>query len=208
MQARAKLTRERLLKAALREFSAKGYHGAKVDAIAARAKANKQRIYAYFGNKEKLFAAVLQHSFAEIVAEEKALAVLSEQDVPHLTQILLNHYMTFHIKHPHFWRLLAWENLEGGKHIGALKGVKEESYQHLRRLYLHGQALGVFGAAVSFETYIFVLSSIAFFYFANQRTMSQTLSLDLGDAAVRERLIGEALELLANRLQLETAKAR
>ncbi|GAA2712550.1 TetR family transcriptional regulator [Actinoplanes palleronii] len=52
-------TRVRLLDAAYREFSERGLAGARVDRIAAAAKANKQAIYAYFGSKEDLFDAVL-----------------------------------------------------------------------------------------------------------------------------------------------------
>ena len=52
-------TRARLLEAAYREFSERGLAGARVDRIAAAARANKQAIYAYFGSKENLFDAVL-----------------------------------------------------------------------------------------------------------------------------------------------------
>jgi len=58
-------TRGRILAAALAEFSAKGFAGARVDAIARRAKGNKRMLYHYFGNKEALFTAVLRHKMAE-----------------------------------------------------------------------------------------------------------------------------------------------
>jgi len=58
-------TRSRILAAALAEFSANGFAGARVDAIARRAKGNKRMIYHYFGNKEDLFRAVLRHKMAE-----------------------------------------------------------------------------------------------------------------------------------------------
>lgn len=58
-------TRRRILAAALAEFSAKGFAGARVDAIARRAKGNKRMLYHYFGNKEALFSAVLRHKMAE-----------------------------------------------------------------------------------------------------------------------------------------------
>jgi TetR/AcrR family transcriptional regulator len=51
--------REVILRAAIAEFSAKGYNGARVDAIAARAKSNKQLIYYYFQSKGGLYQAVL-----------------------------------------------------------------------------------------------------------------------------------------------------
>lgn len=52
-------TRSRLLDAAYAEFSARGLAGARVERIAAEAKANKQAIYAYFGSKDALFDAML-----------------------------------------------------------------------------------------------------------------------------------------------------
>jgi AcrR family transcriptional regulator len=58
-------TRERILSAALKEFAAKGFAGARVDAIASRASINKRMLYHYFGNKEGLFRAVLRHKIAE-----------------------------------------------------------------------------------------------------------------------------------------------
>ena len=58
-------TRERILSAALREFAGKGFAGARVDAIARRAAINKRMLYHYFGNKEKLFRAVLRQKIAE-----------------------------------------------------------------------------------------------------------------------------------------------
>src|SRR4029453_968170 len=48
-------TRDRILAAALAEFSSEGFAGARVARIARRAKINKRMLYHYFGNKEDLF---------------------------------------------------------------------------------------------------------------------------------------------------------
>jgi AcrR family transcriptional regulator len=58
-------TRRRILAAALVEFSTKGFAGARVDAIARRARGNKRMLYHYFGNKKGLFGAVLRHNITE-----------------------------------------------------------------------------------------------------------------------------------------------
>lgn len=58
-------TRRRILTAALAEFSAKGFAGARVDAIARRARGNKRMLYHYFGNKAALFSAVLRFKMIE-----------------------------------------------------------------------------------------------------------------------------------------------
>ena len=60
-----KRSRERILSAALKEFAAKGFAGARVDAIARRAAINKRMLYHYFGDKEHLFREVMRLKMAE-----------------------------------------------------------------------------------------------------------------------------------------------
>ena len=67
-------SRERILSAALKEFAAKGFAGARVDAIARRAAINKRMLYHYFGNKERLFREVLRLKMAERQAWAETLS--------------------------------------------------------------------------------------------------------------------------------------
>ncbi len=62
---RAQTTR-RIFDAAVQEFAAEGIAGARVDRIAQRADSNKALIYSYFGNKEQLFATVLQSRLTDL----------------------------------------------------------------------------------------------------------------------------------------------
>jgi TetR/AcrR family transcriptional regulator len=52
-------TRERILRAAVREFSAHGLSGARTDAIAEAAKVNKALLYYYFNSKKSLYTAAV-----------------------------------------------------------------------------------------------------------------------------------------------------
>ena len=61
----------RILDAALREFSKNGYSGASMQAIARRAEVSKPTIYQYIGNKEAIFAAVLDQGRTTILAPLK-----------------------------------------------------------------------------------------------------------------------------------------
>ncbi|HLP75972.1 MAG TPA: TetR family transcriptional regulator, partial [Candidatus Paceibacterota bacterium] len=61
-------SQERILEAALNEFAAKGFAGARVDAIARRARINKRMLYHYFGDKEGLFREVMRRKLAERAA--------------------------------------------------------------------------------------------------------------------------------------------
>src|SRR5258708_17111555 len=58
-------TREKILAAALAEFSAKGFAGARVDAIARRARVNKRMLYYCFGAKQELYREIVRRKIAD-----------------------------------------------------------------------------------------------------------------------------------------------
>lgn len=66
-------TKAALLQAAVTEYAAKGFAGARIDEIAQRAGVNKQLVYHYFGSKDELYRAALEHVYAGIREREKAL---------------------------------------------------------------------------------------------------------------------------------------
>jgi TetR/AcrR family transcriptional regulator len=74
-QRRADQTRERILHAAVREFSLHGLSGARTDAIAESAGANKALLYYYFKSKKGLYAAAIEE-----VSEKVAGAALAALD--------------------------------------------------------------------------------------------------------------------------------
>ena len=196
MQERAKITRQQILTAATAEFSQKGLHGARVDEIAKRAAVNKERIYAYFGSKEQLFRETLREAISEIISEEQTLLTQLAQDPTRMTEVTLEHYLGFLERHPHFWRLLAWENLSGGAEAEALSGVREQTFKEMRQLYQQRQKLGMFNKSISFEAFIFTLSAVSFFLFSNRLTMERTLQLNLAIPATRKQLMAEVLTLI------------
>jgi TetR/AcrR family transcriptional regulator len=63
----AERTRRRILAAARHEFGMKGFDGARVDAIARRARVNKGLIFYYFQSKEELFQVLSEQRIASTV---------------------------------------------------------------------------------------------------------------------------------------------
>lgn len=189
LQKRAIRTRERLFSAARAEFSKRGFHGARVDRIAAAAGVNKQRLYALFGSKSGLFKEVLRSALAEIEAEEKRLDNLTETDANNLAETLLDHYLAFHGRRPHFWRLLTRENLEGGKHSAGLAGMPRATFRRLQSLYQKAQQRGLYPAKTDFTHFLFIITALSYFAFSNQATLRRTLGLDFRDARARKTLI-------------------
>ena len=85
-------TRERILRAALHEFSAHGLAGARTDAIAESAKVNKALLYYYFKNKESLYAAAFEEALKNVM--QSTFAVLEAKCTPgeQLLRLALNHF--------------------------------------------------------------------------------------------------------------------
>ncbi len=98
-------SRERILAAALKEFAAKGFAGARVDFIARRAAINKRMLYHYFGNKEGLFKAVLRRKIAERQAWAENLSGDPAESLPFWFEAAC--------KDADWVRLLEWEALQG-----------------------------------------------------------------------------------------------
>ncbi|GAA2468796.1 TetR family transcriptional regulator [Winogradskya humida] len=102
----AEATKARLLQAATDEFATHGIAGARIDRIAAAAKANKALVYAYFGNKEALFETVLDTHVGRLLAEVPFTA----DDLPGYAGRLFDYLLA----HPHQLRLATWHRLEVG----------------------------------------------------------------------------------------------
>jgi AcrR family transcriptional regulator len=100
----AEATKARIFEAATAEFAAHGIAGARVDRIAQNAQANKQLIYAYFGDKRKLFYKVLDKTLVQV-------AEMVSTDITDLDKWVDEH-IDYHREHPELLRLLMWEALE------------------------------------------------------------------------------------------------
>lgn len=197
MQERAKKTRDRILAKALEMFAADGFHGTRVDAVAEAAKVNKQRIYAYFKSKSGLFEQCLVSIFNEVNLFESENLKLPEDDFQALTAILLREYMSLHEKYPYFWRMLAWANLEGTSAAEQLMNIKAENFRRIRQAFDHAVASGKVADGVSFETYIFHIMAVSYFYFSNRLTLTRTLSEQMFTAEGRRDFITESAKLIA-----------
>ena len=99
-------TRERILDAAVEEFAAEGFTGARVDSIAEKAGVNKRMLYHYFGNKQELFQAIIQDRL-----ERKGLCIANS---PHDVGEAFAHFHA-DIRADMPWvRLMQWEALQLG----------------------------------------------------------------------------------------------
>ena len=195
MQERAKITRAKILDTAIKTFSKLGFYGTRVDAVAAEAGVNKQRIYAYYGSKNGLFEAALSHVFEEVSLFSEATLKQAAKEPEKLTEMLLDDFMGLHDKYPYFWRMLSWANLNEDVSTEALLNIRAGQDQSINEIFEKAKAAGYIKEGLSFTAYIFNLMSISFFYHSNQKTLSKTFSADIYTPAGRETLMKELVSL-------------
>ena len=115
MKPDASATRARIVAAARAEFSEHGLAGARVDRIAVSAKASKERLYAYFGDKQALFRAVMEDGFTRFL---ESIPFTADD----LGRYAAREYLHF-AAHPEEHRLLLWTQLQGGKGAAGVEKV-------------------------------------------------------------------------------------
>lgn len=97
-------TRDRVIAAAIDEFAEHGFAGARIDRIAAAAKASKERLYAWFGDKAALYALVVELD----IARNTASVPFDATDLPGFSR---QFYLDL-VNSPTTLRLLEWSQVE------------------------------------------------------------------------------------------------
>jgi AcrR family transcriptional regulator len=173
--------RDRILKAAVAEFARHGLGGARVDRIAARAGANKRMLYYYYGNKDALFLAVLEESYASIRTAERALH-LADVDPREAMRRLVEFTWKYYLEHPEFLTLLASENLHRGRHIKRSKNIiamHSPFVAMIREVLARGARAGEFRRGVDPVQLYISIAGLGYFYLSNRHTLSTIFERDL-----------------------------
>ena len=174
-------TKLRILAAATQEFAKFGLGGARVDRIAARAKANKRMLYHYFGNKDELFAITVENAYAQFRDREAALH-LDSLDPVSAMQRLVGFVWNYFIANPEFITLVNSENLHKAKHLKASKRTTDMSRKFVARMQVllsRGEASGVFRHGLDPVQVNISIAAIAYYYLTNRFTGSIVFERDL-----------------------------
>ncbi len=128
---RAERNRKKLLDAAMKVFSRKGYHKATVDEICRRANLGKGTVYQYFANKKDLFLGIVD-SFAAELGEYVADALVGVEDDLARIRTAISAYMEFHCVHRNFYQLVIHEESSFTKEL--MERFRAEYFSHLQVL--------------------------------------------------------------------------
>jgi len=173
--------RARLLQAAVDEFSAHGYSGARTERIAQQAGTNIRMLYHYFGGKDALYVVVLETVLADLRHDELQLdadALVPMEGLLRIFDFVAGHFAA----HPQLRKLLAFENLNEARHLARSDRIPEMATPVLnliRKLLARGAATGEVRRGVDALQLYVAMVSLSYYGRAHAYTLTRIFNKDL-----------------------------
>lgn len=187
---------QRILTAAENIFADSGMAGARTEAIASAARVNKALLYYYFGSKQRLHRAVLEHLFLQARTQMEAAENRGGSPGERLLAYM-GAYFDFLAAHPNYPRLIqrAWMQ-KGGLLDWMVKTYFRPSLKRLCQTIEEGIKAREF-RPVDPRQMAFTIMSLTGSYFATAPLMSRVFQLNVlrPDAlAIRRRAMLDFVE--------------
>nr|WP_281167757.1 CerR family C-terminal domain-containing protein [Marinimicrobium agarilyticum] len=176
-----------MLDVALREFSAHGFRGVSVTAIAKEAGATPAMIHYYFGNKQGLYEAVLQHALGPILAQLESATRHPPDGEDRLPRFVHN-YMRLLADNPQVPSLIVRDVLTPGGQMRDtfVQGFAGRGGRGLRELVQSAQKLGTLRTDLDPDLIALSLLSMAVFPFVGRPVAGQVLDYNIEPERIDE----------------------
>jgi AcrR family transcriptional regulator len=188
-------TMQRIFAAAVVEFADEGIAGARVDRIAERAESNKALIYSYFGNKEELFAAVLERRLTELA---EAVPLRPEAVAEYVGELF-----DFHVRNPDVAKLVQHEAAQFAPKDVPHRAERRAHYQDKIDAVAEAQRRGLVNAHLDPSFVVMTMISLVTGFTATP----QIADMIIGECADPQLLARYRAHLLAITRQLLDARA-
>jgi len=191
--------RERILNAAMREFSRRGFSGARVQSIAAAVPTNIRMIYHFFGSKEGLYVNVLERGLSDLRAEEHKHSAAAGDPVEGLLTLfdfIFEHFAA----HRELVSLMSNENIHKAAFLRRSRKVASMSsptIDTIRRLLTRARAAPDVDPLQLYVTMV----ALSYFHLSNAHTLSILFRTDLLGRSWIRRRHAHARSLLAHYLR-------
>jgi TetR/AcrR family transcriptional regulator len=185
-------TRERILSAALAEFGAKGYAGARTATIGARAGVNPQLISYYFGGKQGLLDE-LRRRWAATEPERSDPEMSFAEGV--------RRYLNSTLDEPDWARLVVWQALGDDPGGADPVAVQRERLRPAVARVRRRQRSGELTSTVDPEFILLLAYAIAFAPIAMPQVVAGLFGIDPLSAAYRRRCLRQLLTLVEGKVE-------
>jgi AcrR family transcriptional regulator len=187
-------TKRRIHEAAAVEFAEHGPDGTTIDRIAKRAQVNRERVYNYFGDKSKLFSAVIRSELDKI-ADAVPLAITCAADVGEFAGRTFDYQRA----HPDLARLVLWEGLSDTGRVPDEIG-RAELYTRKAEAMAAAQEAGLIDDTIDPAHLIFLVIALSSYWSAAPqiaRMLSGNDAQDSAEAARRRAAVVHAAQQIA-----------
>lgn len=156
-------TQEKILQAARKLFSRKGFDRCTVDEIAERAGVNKASIYYHYRDKASLYERVLEKNLGLFLARVRKAVSKQETPAAKLEAFILTYGTNFQ-GNKVMANLMLWELASDGSHLtDPTRNILKLIIMEVDAILKEGHASGAFKEGKSFITYIIMVGSMNIF---------------------------------------------
>ena len=161
-------TRDGILDAAQRLFAAQGFSGTTIKQIGGEAGVNTALLYYYFGDKERLYHAVLERLVGRLVSRTLA-SLQADASPPARIRGFIEAQVATFVSHPELPRLFMREMLDhGAAHaVEQIQHLAATSFKGLCNTIREGQKQGTFRSDIDPKfAAISTIGQVAYFFLA------------------------------------------
>lgn len=193
--------RDRILRAALEEFAARGYDGTTTAGVARRAGVTQPLVHYHYESKDELWRAAVSSVCAELdAAFSDCRDEVAGLDPVAGLELLIRRWVAFSAANPAFGRILAYEGAVGGERLAWL--VSRSGADHLLLQAELIEELVEQGRAKPLPL-VHVVSSVgaaAAYLFVIRASMRENYGIDVDDPVTIERHADTVIELFLHGL--------
>ncbi|WP_170937387.1 MULTISPECIES: TetR/AcrR family transcriptional regulator [Rhodomicrobium] len=174
-------TKRAILEAATAEFVCKGFAGASVNEIAARANVNKRMLYHYFGKKDELYIAVIEKIYATLRAAQAQLNLAGLPPLKAIERLILFTW-DYYLKHPELLSIMSAENMQNAKYVtrsSQISNFNAPLMNALQDVLDRGVKEGVFRADIDPVQVYLSIAGLSSFYVITRLSLSAIFARDL-----------------------------
>jgi AcrR family transcriptional regulator len=166
-------SKEKIIKAAIKVFSAKGYDGASMDEIARAARLTKPMIYYHFKNKKDLYLYLLESHVERFYSRLQDI-LNAPRDHLQILRMLIDYYDETFRTNPEMLQLFQRETAGNGRALEILTGKYLSKIQgQMAAFFRDGAQAGVFRSSLNYDMCPHTLAAILMFHFSQARVIQQ-----------------------------------
>lgn len=196
-------TQQRIIDAAIDEFTERGFDGARIDAIAEQSQTNKSLIYKYFTSKDELYIASLSNTYEKLRASQHEIDLDESDPLSSMRKLVESTFNTF-ADNPRIVRMMTHENVQNARFLKQALSIKllyTPLLDKLERVIASGQGKGIFRSNIDLKHLYISVSALGYFYFSNTHTLSIVLDEDFQSSKHIEEQREQAVEMVLSYLK-------